>query len=78
MNLKPNMRCFHLERLRDVSGISGTGRVAEGVVFSDGSAVVRWLTAVSSTCVYESIDAVKAIHGHGTATRVVFAKRSRG
>lgn len=67
------MELFILERDVDVSGVSGTGRVAEGVVFTDGTAVVRWITGEHhSTVVWESVDALLAIHGHGGATRVVF------
>ncbi|QIM19888.1 hypothetical protein G7075_00050 [Phycicoccus sp. HDW14] len=65
-------RRFQLQRDHDVSGISGTGIVAEGVEFSDGVAVVRWLGEHRSTVVWPSIDSVRHIHGHGGATRVVF------
>lgn len=33
------MRTFHLERDIDITGISGTGLVAEGVEFADGTAL---------------------------------------
>lgn len=56
---------FDLIRLDDVSGISGTGKVAEGAVFVDGTTVMRWLSAHPSTVVYESAREVLAIHGHG-------------
>jgi hypothetical protein len=36
----------------------------EGVVFSDGSVAVRWLTAFRSTSVWASIDDMLVIHGH--------------
>ena len=39
------MRTFELHRDTDVSGVSGTGVVAEGVEFADGTTVVRWLRA---------------------------------
>ena len=64
------MRRFYLERTVDESGISGTGRVAEGVEFDTGDVVVCWLTATSSIGVYRNIKAVKAIHGHNGATKV--------
>lgn len=66
------MRTFVLQRDVDVSGVSGTGVVAEGVEFSDGSAVVHWLGEHSSTVVWPSIESVERIHGHGGATRIVF------
>jgi hypothetical protein len=66
-------RRFHLERDVDVSGISGTGIVAEGVEFSDGAVVIRWVTGKHrSTVVWPGIADVEAIHGHGGATRIVW------
>lgn len=68
------MRTFTLERDEDVSGISGTGTVAEGVEFSTGKVVIHWVAGEHrSTVVWDSIAAVEAIHGHGGATRVVFS-----
>lgn len=68
------MRAFILQRDVDVSGISGVGTVAEGVEFSDGTVVIRWIVGEhQSTVVWPSIAAVEAIHGHGGATRVVWA-----
>jgi hypothetical protein len=36
----------------------------EGVVFSDGTVAVRWLTAHRSTSVWGSLHDLLAIHGH--------------
>lgn len=66
------MRLFELHRDHDVSGVSGTGIVAEGVEFSDGTCVVRWRSGVGSTGVWHSIKDVETIHGHDGATRVVW------
>ncbi len=68
------MRRFVLERMVDVSGISGTGIVAEGVVFSDGSAAVRWIAIEEhqSTTIWPSVDSLKAIHGHGGSTVIIY------
>lgn len=63
-------RRFVLVRSEDVSGSSGTGRVADGIEFRDGTAVIRWNTDKSSTAVYESVEDVEAIHGHGGATKI--------
>jgi len=65
-------RLFHLLRLDDESGVSGTGRVAEGVVFSNGWVALLWLTETPSMGFYPSIEAVETIHGHSGKTRVVF------
>ena len=66
------MKLFTLERDEDMTGISGTGVVAEGVEFSDGQVVLRWLTSVNSTVIYANIAAVETIHGHGGKTRIVW------
>lgn len=59
------MRRFELHRAEDVSGSSGTGRIAEGVMASDGSVALRWIGAPPySWCIYEEIEDVTQIHGH--------------
>lgn len=63
---------FHLLRLADESGVSGTGWVAEGAVFSNGWVALVWLGETPSLNFYPSVEAVAAIHGHGGATRIVF------
>lgn len=65
------MRKFYLERIEDVSGTSGTGRVAEGVVFSNGWCALHWLTEHTSVAVYPSVADLEAVHGHDGATKVV-------
>jgi hypothetical protein len=65
------VRRFLLEREVDVSGISGTGTVAEGVQFTDGVCVIRWYGEYQSTVVWQQgIEAVEAIHGHNGATTI--------
>lgn len=62
------MRRFKLERLKDITGISGTGFVAEGVVFGDGRVAMRWVVGqYPTTVVHDSIASVEALHvaGHG-------------
>ncbi len=63
-------RTFDMLRLDDATGISGTGHIAEGVVFGDGTAVLRWLTEHRSTAIYESARELLAIHGHGGKTEI--------
>ena len=65
-------RTFQLHRDHDVSGLSGTGVVADGVTFPDGVTVIRWRGERQSTVVWPSVDDVVAIHGHGGATRLVW------
>lgn len=66
------IRTLHLERSEDVNGISGTGRVAEGVEFSDGTIVIHWLSHTPSTNMYSNAKQVEAVHGHGGRTRIVW------
>jgi hypothetical protein len=65
-------RRFYLQRTVDVSGISGTGRVADGVLWADGSADIRWLGARPSAVHWDRFTDAAEIHGHGGATRVVW------
>jgi hypothetical protein len=66
------MRRFHFERTEDTSGVSGCGIVAEGVVFSNGKVALEWLSAHSSTALYDSLSDVELIHGHEGRTKIVF------
>jgi hypothetical protein len=67
-------RRFELHRHEDVTGVSGTGVVAEGCEFSDGVVSLRWLTEwPSSVCYYErGVESVEKIHGHGGQTEIVW------
>ena len=66
-----NMKIFYLKREEDESGISGTGRVAQGFVFDNGKVAVSWLSEHPSVTIYDSIGEVHAIHGHGGKTEVM-------
>ncbi len=72
-------RRFHLHRHHDPTGVSGTGVVAEGCVFSDGTVVLVWLgkrpSVVTREPRYEGHDVmadVVAVHGHGGSTNIVW------
>lgn len=67
---------FVLCRDEDETGVSGTGDVADGVRFPDGTVAMRWRTGTASTAVYDSVADVEAIHGHGGKTRIVFVDAS--
>lgn len=63
------MKRFELFREEDVSGVSGTGVVAEGVEFSDGTVALRWVASDHrSTVLWESVRSVEVIHGHDGRT----------
>lgn len=51
-------------REQDVSGISGTGYVADVVEFEDGTCVMHWNTNPSSTAHYDSVNDLMKIHSH--------------
>lgn len=70
--LSRQTRTFRLVRLVDTSGVSGIGQVAEGCQFSDGTVVLRWRGPYPTTTLFDAIDDVIRIHGHGGATRVLF------
>ena len=76
------MKTFKLIRDVDHTGLSGTGTVAEGIEFSDGTVALRWLDidhdsenyqrgVRPTTVIHESIDAVIALHGHNGSTRII-------
>lgn len=65
-------RRFVLNRVEDASGVSGTGIIAEGVEFSDGTCALRWKTKHRCTGVYDSILVLEHIHGHEGRTQVIW------
>ena len=64
------MRRFHFCRYEDISGISGTGVVCEGVQFHDGQVAVCWRTKIHSIEIWPHIEDFIDIHGHGSRGRV--------
>jgi hypothetical protein len=66
------VRRFTLERDIDVTGVSGTGTVAEGVEFTDGVVTLHWVgTWPSSVVHYErGMESVVHVHGHDGRTRI--------
>ena len=66
-------RLFHLQRDHDVTGVSGTGRVADGVLWPDGTVSIRWTGPMPSAVFWHSLANALHVHGHGGATRIVWA-----
>ena len=58
------MRTFTLRRTEDVSGVSGTGVVLEGTLFTTGVVVVHWLTPPprGSIAIFDTLDQLLSIH----------------
>jgi len=65
---------FVLARTQDISGVSGTGIVANGILFPDGHAAIHWTGSryPTTTPHPDGMESVLAVHGHGGATRVVW------
>ena len=73
-------RRFKLLRYNDISGVSGKGIVAEGIQFSDGTCVLRWLGTKASTNIYNSTTDLESIHDHkdtehAGGTRIVWVDK---
>jgi hypothetical protein len=64
------VRRFVLDRLEDVTGVSGTGVVAEGVEFTDGVVCLHWQGVWPSSIVHyeRGMEAVESVHGHNGST----------
>jgi len=58
------MDTFEVHREQDQSGVSGTGVVIEGVMFSTGLCIIHWLTPAprGSINIFESFEQFMAIH----------------
>jgi len=67
-------RRFILQRNEDVSGVSGTGVVAEGVLFSNGVVALHWTSEFPTSVVFHhrGMESVEHVHGHSGATRIVW------
>jgi hypothetical protein len=79
-------RLFTLIRRADESGVSGTGRLLDGVIFHTGQVVVCWRSDLrpdtpgySSLAIYPSWEAFLHVHVHPhppDATQIEFATDS--
>lgn len=65
---------FLLKREQDVSGVSGTGIVAEGIQFTDRTVVLRWLGKTASTVIWDTLEDAMKVHGHDGRTIVVWVE----
>ena len=65
------MKVFYLQRKEDESGVSGTGRIAQGIVFDNGKVALTWLSDHPSVTVYDNVGEVRAIHGHEGKTELI-------
>lgn len=66
------MRTFQLRRDVDVTGVSGTGVIADGAEFENGKVALCWRGERSSVSVWDSLAVMQDVHGHDGATRVIW------
>ena len=67
-----SVRCGHILRDQDVHGVSGTGKVADVFEATNGKCIVVWISAHSSTNIYDNVKHVESTHSHGGKTNVVW------
>ena len=65
-----SMKMFYLKRVEDESGVSGTGRIAQGFIFDNGKVALTWLSEHPSVTIYDNIGEVRAIHSHDGKTEI--------
>ena len=65
------MKTFYLLRHQDVHGNSGTGVVAEGIIFDSGMCAMTWLSTIPTVTNFRCIQDVVKLHGHEGKTDVV-------
>lgn len=68
--MSSDFRRFNLIRDEDETGLSGTGLVAFGVQFPDGSVATRWNALIAQTCVWSCLEDVLHVHGHKGKTTI--------
>ena len=69
------MRRFYLQRDFDQSGVSGTGRIADGVEFDSGWIALHFdpaIKSIGSVYTYRDIADVYILHGHRGKTKIVW------
>lgn len=65
------MKTFYLLRHKDVHNNSGTGVVAEGVIFDNGLCAMTWLGEYTTVTTFPDITVVAKLHGHDGLTEVI-------
>jgi hypothetical protein len=71
-------RRFVFIRDDDQTGISGTGKVVEGVRYSDHRCAYRWMTEHQTDQIADTPDKLDIIHGHQGRTRIVYLDDEAG
>lgn len=71
------MRKFYLLRHVDVHQNSGTGTVAEGVVFDNGLVAMTWLSDTPTMTMFRKIQEVTKLHGHDDKTELIMEGKKK-
>jgi hypothetical protein len=62
----------YINRIKDVSGVSGTGRVAEFIEYDD-KVIIRWISGnIRSLTIYHNIEEVKNIMCHNGNSEIIY------
>ena len=70
---------IYLDRTLDETGMSGTGKVAEGVILPNKICVMWWLVKPYTIGIYNNINELAELHSHGrNTTKVVLEKETGG
>lgn len=74
MPSKDRIRTFHVIRSEDETGVSGTGRIMEGIEFPSGRVVVEWQAPYQTLGIYSSFAEFSQIHidSHPSKSEVIF------
>lgn len=71
-----DIRPFQLIREQDPTGVSGTGIVAQGCYFPVvNKAVVCWVGKHRSVVVWDDLNSMMKVHGHGGLTQIRWIER---
>lgn len=64
LDFEKNVKVFSMTRIKDESGISGTGKVLVGVIFPSGKVVVEWIVSSrpSTMGLFDSFEEFEEIH----------------
>jgi hypothetical protein len=65
-------RRFVLIRNEDVSGVSGTGIVGEGVQFSNGKVAMTWFSHLGSVTTMDNMEVLKKTSVHKGNTKIMW------
>lgn len=65
-------RRFQLHRSTDVTNVSGTGIVADGIQWPDGTISIRWRGDRPSVVFWQRAEDALHVHGHAGSTQIMW------